>query len=335
MTVPYDNIEFPTHPKISDLCQFNYLWHDYEYINECRPVKLSIVITFDRNGCVEQCEDLGEVTGYQRCPTECEPGNSNESDSSEFEVLNQSTSPSIAIDTFCDQNDKSTFDVDLPDGYSMMIDFLCDLRMLSEFHSVTFLHQTGSVRCSKMALMMSSFFSDQIAKHDKNGSAYIMDYRAYPEQVILIFIDYLHSLPVNPVELPTMLSLVYFLCSEGKHKSYFERNVCRNILDEFCRSEWAVLKTDKLSCQFLICEILKRIPNCNCTFERIIGRQVVDKLSNDIYYEFDQFDHYSQLETSPYKELVSMLFAFEDESDISELVSNLYSTVYERMSADY
>ena len=335
VTVPYDNIKFSAYPSVSDLCQFNYLWHDKEYIDECRPVTLSIVITFDRNGRVEQCEDLDEVTGCQRYPKNYGSKTFNESDSSEFELLDKSVSPSTAIDAFYDEKDECTFEVDLPDGYLMVTDFLYGLRTLSEFHCVTFLHRTGSVQCSKMVLMLSSFFSDQIANHDQNGSAYIMDYRAYPAQVILTFIDYLHSMPVDPVELPTMLSLVYFLCSEGKHKSYFERVLCKSLLDEFCESEWAVIKSDKLSCQFLICEILKRIPNCDCKFERIIGKQMVERSRDDFDYNFDQYDHYCQLDKSPYKELISMLFAFEDEEDVSVLVSNLYLSVYERMQAAY
>ena len=82
--------------------------------------------------------------------------------------------------------------------------------------TVTFTCKDGSQKCGEWIVEFSEFLSTKVAGSKKMGNDYIFDYTNYKKQTIRLYLDALHGLPIESLELVDGLELMRFLCYEGK-----------------------------------------------------------------------------------------------------------------------
>ena len=69
----------------------------------------------------------------------------------------------------------------------------------------------------------SDFFSNKVAGADRMGNDFSFDYTNYTKQTLRLFLDTLHGIPIESIELVAGLELMRFLCYEGKTGQFHTR----------------------------------------------------------------------------------------------------------------
>ena len=82
--------------------------------------------------------------------------------------------------------------------------------------TVTFTCKDGSQKCGEWIVEFSESLSIKVAGSKKMGNDYLFDYTNYKKQTIRLYLDALHGLPIESLELVDGLELMRFLCYEGK-----------------------------------------------------------------------------------------------------------------------
>ena len=93
---------------------------------------------------------------------------------------------------------------------------------------VKFSCKDGSQNSGKWILEFSEFFSIKVAASEKMGNDSIFDYTNYKKQTIRLYLDALHGLPIESIELVDGLELMRFLCYEGKTSKFYS---CLKLID--------------------------------------------------------------------------------------------------------